>query len=61
MGGMDKNFYPIVFIHNVVDLGIEDPKGKSIEEVAHIRDEIKMKVRNIITNIEKETEIENSN
>jgi arsenate reductase (thioredoxin) len=61
MGRMDKNFYPTVFIHNVVDLGIEDPKGKPIEEVAHIRDEIKMKVRNIITNIKKETEIENSN
>jgi arsenate reductase (thioredoxin) len=39
MGRMDKNFYPTVFIHNVVDLGIEDPKGKPIEEVAHIRDE----------------------
>jgi arsenate reductase (thioredoxin) len=54
MGCMDKNFCPTFFIDKVVDWGIEDPKGKPIEKVREIRDEIKMRVRNIITDIEKE-------
>ena len=33
MGCMDKNFCPTLFIHKVVDWGIEDPKGKPIEKV----------------------------
>ncbi len=54
MGCMDKNFCPTFFINKVVDWEIEDPKGKPIEKVREIRDEIKMRVRNIITDIEKE-------
>jgi arsenate reductase (thioredoxin) len=29
MGCMDKSFCPTLFIPNVIDWGIEDPKGKS--------------------------------
>jgi arsenate reductase (thioredoxin) len=55
MGCMDKNFCPILFIHNVVDQGIEDSKGKPIEKVAHIQDEIETRVKEVITIIEKES------
>jgi arsenate reductase (thioredoxin) len=58
MGCMDKNFCPTFFINKVVDWGIEDPKGKPIEKVREIRDEIKIRVRNIITDIEKESTTE---
>lgn len=40
IGCMDKNFCPILFVHNVIDWEIEDPKRKSIEKVKEIRDEI---------------------
>jgi arsenate reductase (thioredoxin) len=61
MGYMDKNFCPTFFIDKVVDWGIEDPKGKPIEKVREIRDEIKLRVRNIITDIEKERMMEQDN
>jgi arsenate reductase (thioredoxin) len=48
MGCMDKNFCPTLFIPKVVDWEIEDPKGKSIEKVAEIRDEIKKRVKELI-------------
>ena len=34
-----------MFVPNLVDWGIEDPKGKSIE----IRDEIEVRVKDVIT------------
>ena len=61
MGCMDKNFCPTFFIDQVVDWGIEDPKGKPIEKVREIRDEIMLRVRNIITDIEKERMMEQDN
>jgi arsenate reductase (thioredoxin) len=48
MGCMDKNFCPTLFVPKVVDWGIEDPKGKSIEKVAEIRDEIEKRVKELI-------------
>lgn len=54
MGCMDKNFCPTLFVHNVADWGIEDPKGKSIEKVAEIRDEIERRVKEIVKEIKKE-------
>jgi arsenate reductase len=38
MGCIDKAECPMLFINNVVDWGIEDPKGKSVEKVREIRD-----------------------
>jgi protein-tyrosine-phosphatase len=40
MGCMDKEACPSLFIHNLLEWGIEDPKGKSIEKVREIRDDI---------------------
>ena len=40
MGCMDKKSCPTLFLPNVIDWNLEDPKGKPIEEVREIRDEI---------------------
>ena len=47
MGCMDKSFCPTLFIPNVIDWGIEDPKGEPIEKVREIRDDIDAKVRQL--------------
>ena len=47
MGCMDKSFCTTLFIPNVIDWGIEDPKGKPIEKVRGIRDDIDTKVRQL--------------
>lgn len=54
MGCMDKNFCPTLFIPKVVDWGIEDPKEKSIEKVAEIRDEIEKRVKELIDGLNLE-------
>jgi arsenate reductase len=43
MGCMDNNFCPTLFVPKVLDWGMEDPKGKPIEMVRGIRDEIQRK------------------
>jgi arsenate reductase (thioredoxin) len=45
MGCMDNSFCPTLFIHHVIDWGIEDPKGKQIEKIREIRDDIDIRVR----------------
>jgi len=40
MGCMDRGSCPTLFIHNLIEWGIEDPKGKPIEKVREIRDNI---------------------
>jgi hypothetical protein len=47
MGCMDKAECPMLFLSNVVDWGIEDPKGKPIEQVRIIRDEIERRVQEL--------------
>lgn len=47
MGCMDKDECPMLFVSNIVDWQIEDPKGKPIEKVREIRDEIEKRVREI--------------
>lgn len=53
MGCMDKSECPLLFINNVIDWGIEDPKGKPIEKVRQIRDDIEQRVREIAESLEK--------
>ena len=45
MGCMEKESCPSLFLHNLLDWSIEDPKGKSIENVREIRDEIEQRVK----------------
>jgi arsenate reductase (thioredoxin) len=54
MGCMDKSFCPTLFTPNLIDWGIEDPKGKSIEQVREIRDDIEQRVKQLVTNLPKD-------
>jgi arsenate reductase (thioredoxin) len=51
MGCMDKSFCPTLFIPRVIEWGIEDPKGKPIEKVREIRDEIERRIKELATDI----------
>jgi len=48
MGCSAEGFCPAPLLNKVVDWGIENPKGKSIEKVREIRDEIERKVRSLL-------------
>ncbi len=54
MGCMDKGFCPTMFINKVEDWGIEDPKGKPLEKVEEIRNEIENKIRELIIGLSRE-------
>jgi protein-tyrosine-phosphatase len=51
MGCMDKESCPTLFIHNPLEWRIEDPKGKSIEKVREIRDDIEQRVRQLVRSL----------
>ena len=46
-------FCPTLFIPNLIDWGIEDPKGKTIDQVREIRDDIEQRVKQLVTNLPK--------
>ncbi len=52
MGCIDKESCPALFLKSVVDWQIQDPKGKSINEVREIRDKIEHKVKEFILELE---------
>lgn len=51
MGCMDKQSCPTLFLQNLIDWNIEDPKDKPIEIVREIRDEIEQRVKELVANI----------
>ena len=51
MGCMDKDACPALFTKNIVDWKIDDPKGKSIEEIRKIRDEIESKIKELLASL----------
>jgi arsenate reductase (thioredoxin) len=51
MGCMDKSFYPTIFLPKVIEWNLKDPKGKSIEDVRKIRDEIEKRVKELVAEI----------
>ena len=53
MGCMDKEACPALFIHNLVEWNIEDPKGRPIEKVREIRDDIKQRVKQLAADLVK--------
>lgn len=53
MGCMDKESCPALFVQNVLDWGIPDPKGKSIDEIRKIRNQIEIKVKDLIKSLER--------
>lgn len=48
MGCSAQGFCPALLLNRATDWGIEDPKGKPIEKVRKIRDEIERKVKRLI-------------
>jgi arsenate reductase (thioredoxin) len=54
MGCIERTECPMLFINNVIDWGIEDPKGKPIEKVREIRDEIERRVREIAQSLQRQ-------
>ena len=54
MGCIDKSFCPTLFIPNLIDWGIEDPKGKTKDQVREIRDDIEQRVKQLVTNLSKD-------
>jgi arsenate reductase len=57
MGCMDKSECPMLFIDNAIDWGIEDPKGKPIQAVRQIRDDIEQRVKEIAESLKKSPNI----
>jgi arsenate reductase len=51
MGCVDKESCPTLFLNNPIDWNIEDPKGKQIEKVREIRDEIEQRVKELISSL----------
>jgi len=54
MGCMDKESCPALFVKDVIEWNIQDPKEKTIEQVRKIRDQIKSEVLNLIKSIDNE-------
>ena len=54
MGCMDNESCPALFVKDVIDWNIPDPKEKTIEQVREIRDQIKSEVLSLITSINNE-------
>jgi arsenate reductase len=52
MGCMNKESCPSLFVKDVLDWNIFDPKEKSLDEVREIRDKIKSEVINFIKTLE---------
>lgn len=54
MGCMERAECPMLFLNNVIEWGIEDPKGKPIEKVREIRDEIERRVSEIAQSLQRQ-------
>ena len=53
MGCMDKESCPALFVKNVLDWNISDPKEKSIDDVREIRDQILKEVLELVKSLEE--------
>ena len=54
MGCMDKESCPTLFVNDIIEWQIPDPKGKSIEEVRKIRDTIQSNVEKLVLQLQEE-------
>jgi len=52
MGCMDRESCPSLFVKDMLDWNIVDPKGRSIEDIRKIRDQIKSEVLVLIKKLE---------
>lgn len=53
MGCMDKESCPALFVKDVLDWNILDPKGKPIDDVRKIRDQILKEVLELVQSLEE--------
>lgn len=51
MGCIEKESCPTLCLHDLSDWNIEDPKNKPIEKVREIRDEISVRVKDLVTSL----------
>lgn len=51
MGCVDKESCPTLFLPNVLDWNLEDPKDKPIDMVREIRDEVKLRVKELVAGL----------
>jgi len=51
MGCMNKSSCPTLFLHDVIDWDMEDPKGKPIEKVREIREVIDTRVKELVSDL----------
>ena len=51
MGCVDKESCPTLFLPNVLDWNLEDPKDKPIEKVREIRDEVEQRVKELVAGL----------
>lgn len=54
MGCMERESCPTLFLHNLIDWNMVDPKGKSLEKVREIRDEIEQRVKELVADLNKQ-------
>ena len=52
MGCMDKESCPSLFVKDVIDWNISDPKEESLDNVREIRDKIRFEVMNLIQSLD---------
>ncbi len=52
MGCMDSEFCPALFMKDMIDWNISDPKDKDLNQIREIRDQIKNEVLDLIKNLE---------
>ena len=51
MGCMDKESCPTLFLPKFIDWNLEDPRGKPIDKVREIRDEVKLRVKELVAGL----------
>jgi protein-tyrosine-phosphatase len=54
MGCMDRESCPSLFVKDMINWNISNPKDKSIDEVRKIRDQIKFEVLHLIDSLEND-------
>ena len=53
MGCMDRESCPALFVKDVIDWNISDPKDKELEQIREIRDQIKNEVLNLVKKLDE--------
>ena len=53
MGCMDRESCPALFVKDVIDWNISDPKEKELEQIREIRDQIKNEVLNLVKKLDE--------